>query len=161
MDAAVDALGVQRPPEVVEDPLVLPRGDSEVIVTRRQRRHQRFFREQLLGAYDGRCAITGLDIPQLNVASHIIPWAENEQRRADPTNGILLNALLDRAFDRGFITFENFCVVCSRELEGDPSREVLRSLAGRRLRAPDRWAPDEAALRWHRENRFLDRPKTS
>lgn len=157
MDEAVERLQLHRT-ELVELPQVAPVGDSEVVVTRKQRRHQRFFREQLLGAYDGCCAITGLDIPELNVASHIIPWSVSEARRADPTNGLLLNALLDRAFDRGWITFENRRLRCARGLDaGKESHQLLLRYSGAELRQPDRSPPDEDALRWHRENRFLDR----
>jgi len=33
-------------------------------------------------------------------ASHIVPWAEDERNRLNPRNGLCLNALHDRAFDR-------------------------------------------------------------
>ena len=45
-------------------------------------------------------------VPELLNASHIIPWSKDIARRADPCNGIALNALYDRAFDRGLITFD-------------------------------------------------------
>lgn len=37
-------------------------------------------------------------------ASHIIPWSVDVQNRLNPRNGLCLNAILDRAFDRGLMT---------------------------------------------------------
>jgi len=65
------------------------------------RRGQRYFRPAVLNAYMGRCAVTGLAVRDLLVASHIIPWNAAEQHRLDPQNGIALNALHDKAFDPG------------------------------------------------------------
>ena len=84
----------------------LPEGMTETTREVKVRRVQRFFRQAVMQSYDYRCAISGLAMPELLVASHIIPWAANEQRRADPTNGIALNALYDKAFDKGLITFD-------------------------------------------------------
>ena len=55
-----------------------------------------------------RCCLTGLDLPQLNRASHIIGWAEpkGKQIRMDPRNGLCLSATYDAAFDRKPITFD-------------------------------------------------------
>lgn len=134
-----------------------PEGSSEGTRMMKFRRHQRFFRQQVFSTYDGRCAVTGLDVPELLVASHIIPWAEDSSRRTDPTNGLLLNALFDRAFDVGLITFdESRRVVCSKALKtraAKKSRLILR-YEGARLRAPWRAPADDDALRWHRENCF-------
>lgn len=35
--------------------------------------NQNVFRKIVLANYDGKCALTGIDIPELLVASHIIP----------------------------------------------------------------------------------------
>lgn len=80
---------------------------------RRDSTARAFFRAAVLAGYDHRCALTGLDLPELIHASHIIPWADNVPRRADPTNGIALNVLHDRAFDRGLITFSTIGSGCS------------------------------------------------
>ena len=59
-----------------------------------------------MNAYRGACPVTGITNPQLLIASHIKPWkACTNAERLDPQNGILLSALFDRLFDRGFITF--------------------------------------------------------
>lgn len=137
----------------------LPQGPTEVERTLRTRRVQSFFRAAVLTSYDQRCAISGLAVPQLLNASHIIPWAVNVERRADPRNGICLNALYDRAFDRGLITFdEDLRVVISDRLHAaDPPslrRHALLAIHGQPLRTPNRFAPDQEAMAYHREQVF-------
>ena len=67
---------------------------------------QDIFRRGLLDYWDGRCAITGLGVPELLRASHIKPWADCDMdaERLDIFNGLLLAPHLDAAFDSGFIT---------------------------------------------------------
>jgi hypothetical protein len=46
------------------------------------------------------CALTGIDVPELLIASHIKPWRDSDDReRLDPCNGLLLAAHVDKAFD--------------------------------------------------------------
>jgi hypothetical protein len=74
-----------------------------------QRVGQDLFRAGLLEYWEGRCAITGLAVPELLRASHIKPWAdcESDAERLDVFNGLLLAPHLDAAFDRGFITVQD------------------------------------------------------
>jgi|SRR5579871_2887932 len=66
--------------------------------------NQSFFRSAVLAAYDGHCCVSGLSIPALLNASHIVPWRIDESNRTNPCNGLCLNAILDRAFDCGMMT---------------------------------------------------------
>ena len=65
--------------------------------------NQSVFRQMVMTNYSTKCAITGIDIPELLLASHIIPWSKNEENRLNPENGICLSALYDKAFDKGII----------------------------------------------------------
>lgn len=66
--------------------------------------HDRF-RSLVLERWDYRCAVTGGGL--LLTASHIKPWRySNNEERLDPFNGICLSPLYDRAFDKGYITFD-------------------------------------------------------
>lgn len=141
------------------EPGSAPDGPTEAERTTRVRRVQAFFRATVLAGYEYRCAISGLAVPELLNASHIIPWAANTKRRADPSNGIALNALYDRAFDRGLITIdESFRVVVSSQLDvSDPPdfhRVALLEASHRAMTMPRRFPPDPAALRHHREHVF-------
>jgi hypothetical protein len=158
--AAYARLAGREAPEVeAQRELELPAGPTETMRTVRARRVQAFFRAAVLASYECRCALSDIALPELLNASHIIPWSESVQRRADPRNGICLNALYDRAFDRGLITFdESMRVVVSRRLRGgDPpvlQRQALLELEGRPLRLPGRFAPDGIAMDYHRERVF-------
>jgi len=143
------------PPEAVP-----PNGPSEVERTVKTRRLQTFFRNAVLASYEFRCAVSGVAVPELLTASHIIPWRADESRRADPTNGLCLNALYDRAFDRGLITFdEDFRLMISGHLKkGDaPEFQQINFIAreGAKLILPHRFSPDAAALQKHRDSIFI------
>ncbi len=64
------------------------------------------FREQVMGEWQNRCAVTGCTIHEILRASHIQPWrASTNEQRLDPHNGLMLAAHLDALFDRGLISF--------------------------------------------------------
>ena len=135
-------------------------GPTEAARTIRARRVQGFFRDAVLTSYGSRCAISGIAVPELLNASHIIPWSKDIARRADPCNGIALNVLYDRAFDRGLITFdEPFRLVLSDRLKSRRKKEefpillqqAFLALEGEPLHLPTRFKPDQAALKYHRE----------
>lgn len=64
------------------------------------------FRENVI-EYWKTCALTGYPSSQFLIASHIKPWrSSNNDERLDKYNGLLLLANLDKAFDLGYITFE-------------------------------------------------------
>lgn len=78
-----------------------------------QRVGQGLFRGALLDYWQGRCCVTGLDVPVLLRASHIRPWAqcETDEQRLDVFNGLLLAPHLDALFDAGWITVDTAGVV--------------------------------------------------
>lgn len=145
------------------EPISVPEGPTQTTATRSVRLTQAFFRRTVLSGYGHRCALTGLTHPQLLVASHIIPWSADESRRADPRNGLCLNVLADKAFDRGLITLDDDLAVVLvgglgpslRDPEvGGTLAEHLAGWEGRRLRLPERFEPDGEAVRWHRGRVF-------
>ncbi|MDO9074114.1 MAG: HNH endonuclease [Rubrivivax sp.] len=86
----------------------MPKGtEAERLVV--QRVGQGLFRSALLDFWQGRCCITGLDVPELLRASHIRPWAKcvTDEQRLDVFNGLLLAPHLDALFDAGFMTVED------------------------------------------------------
>jgi len=127
---------------------------KNVPVQTTRRNHQGFFRQTLLAAYGGRCGVTRIEQPELLVASHIKSWAGDERNRLNPRNGILLNALHDRAFDKGLISFEDSLeLITSNKLK---LPEMARPFfEDQKLRAPEKFAPDLAFLKHHRENTLV------
>jgi len=72
----------------------------------RQRVGQDLFRKALLEYWEGRCAVTGLAVPELLRASHAKPWKHaTDTERMDVHNGLLLAVHLDALFDKGLLTF--------------------------------------------------------
>ena len=116
-----------------------------------QRVGQDIFRRGLLEYWDGRCAITGLDVPELLRASHIKPWAacDTDAERLDIFNGLLLAPHLDAAFDAGFITVAKDGAVLVSNILPSAARLVLGlygALQVRRLRhAHERYLPSHRA----------------
>ena len=112
---------------------------------------QRFFRDMILSSYNVTCCITGLNEPTLLVASHIIPWAKDKANRLNPMNGLCLNALHDRAFDRGFITIDqSYRVVVSSKVQ----HELIAKSHGQQIALPKRFLPSQELLDYHRVKVF-------
>lgn len=83
-------------------------GATEAEAVVRQRVGQDVFREMLMDYWDGRCAVTGLRVPELLRASHAKPWKDaTDAERLDIYNGFLLAVHLDALFDRGLMTFDD------------------------------------------------------
>ena len=119
-----------------------------------QRVGQDIFRRGLLEYWDNRCAITGLDVPDLLRASHIKPWADcdADAECLDVFNGLLLAPHLDAAFDFGFITIvENGAVLLSDTLPSS-ARSAL-GLDGS-LKVHGLHRAHERYLPWHRSKIF-------
>jgi len=125
-----------------------------------QRIKQTFFRRAVLASYRGRCCMSGLSESRLLIASHIVPWSQDPKNRLNPSNGLCLSSIHDRAFDQGLITLtDDFEVMVSDELRRnkDPFiSTVLVSLHRNRIELPERFAPKAEFLAHHRRNVFID-----
>jgi 5-methylcytosine-specific restriction protein A len=111
------------------------------------------FRSEVLRLWSQRCAVSGLDIPELLRASHIKPWRKSsDEERLNPFNGLLLAPSIDQAFDSGYITFDELGY-----LKRSPN---LPPRAARALGLPQRGklraVPSASAqfLAYHREHVF-------
>ena len=67
----------------------LPREGIEREAVIRVRVNQSFFRRRILSAYEFRCCVTGLNVRELLVASHIVPWSQDPANRLNARNGFL------------------------------------------------------------------------
>lgn len=118
--------------------------------------NQNVFRQIVLANYDGKCALTGIDLPELLVASHVVPWAENVQERLNPENGICLSALYDNAFDCGLISFDSGCrTIFSSRLRANIGKTYYRQyfdgLEHAPLASPRKYRLNPDFLAWHRD----------
>jgi len=137
-------------------------GETRQAITA-QRIKQHFFRRAVLSSYRGRCCMSGLSEARLLVASHIVPWSKDKANRLNPSNGLCLSAIHDRAFDKGLITLtDDFKIVVSEELKRKNETfviEVLLPLNGRTIEPPERFAPQAEFIAWHRSKLFVDNQK--
>jgi hypothetical protein len=134
-------------------------GETRKVVTE-QRIKQSFFRRAVLSSYRGRCCMSGLSETRLLVASHIVPWSRDKANRLNPSNGLCLSAIHDRAFDKGLITLtDDFKIVVSEELKRKKEPfvvEVLLPLDGKGIELPERFMPSVEFLSRHRADLFVD-----
>ena len=154
-------MAIEAIPEPADDRLPdyddLPVGEDR-IVQATTRMGQRFFRAAVLSAYNEQCCITGLAIPKLLIASHIVPWRHDIANRTNPQNGLLLSALHDRAFDAGLLTInDDMTVRVSHKYTasvGEFFSAAIGFYDGRPISLPEKFAPDQEFLAYHRERIF-------
>lgn len=129
-------------------------GPTEREATVKQRIGQDYFRRGLLALWNGRCAITGLAVPELLRASHAKPWKDaSDSERLDVYNGLLLAAHLDAAFDAGFIRVASDGSVEVSDVLDSSTRSILGLVDGLRV---ERLSPKhETYLDWHRRHVFV------
>jgi len=120
---------------------------------RKLRIGHRVFAERVKGNYGFRCALTGVSTPEFLVASHIVPWSKDHTIRLDPSNGICLSVLVDKAFDQGFLIFdEDYRVCLSPRVQTDPIlEELLSPYGGKTLNLPLICSPRPEYLQRHRD----------
>jgi len=121
--------------------------------------NQSFFRNAILAAYEDKCCITGISIPDLLIASHIVPWAIDEKNRVNPKNGLCLNVMHDKAFDKGFITIDlDYRVKVSQRLKSlkqDKNIQLfLLNFEHKQIDLPKRFLPNVEFLKYHHQNIF-------
>jgi len=118
---------------------------------------QRDFSLQVKLNYQYRCAISGITSKEFLIASHIIPWAVDWDNRKNPFNGICLSSLLDTAFDKGYITIDQYyrVVISDKVKEDKVLFEYLKQYEGKKLEVPKQYLPKQDFLEWHR-NRFIN-----
>jgi putative restriction endonuclease len=125
----------------------------------RQRLHQATFRQAVITAYGGRCAISGLPEPMLLDAAHIVPDAHAAMGQPVVPNGLPLTKLHHAAFDAHLIGIDpDSRLHISERLLGQrdgPLLEALKQLDRQLIRLPgrERDRPDRDRLA-HRFEQF-------
>jgi putative restriction endonuclease len=139
---------------ITTDSFDLPKGVDKIRSVK-TRVYQDFFRKAVLAEYSGTCCITGIANSELLLASHIKPWSIDEENRTNPQNGLCLNALHDRAFDKGLLTIlPNYKILISKHLESLPDKvrtDYFTVYQGREIKLPDKFVPEKKFLEYHNE----------
>jgi putative restriction endonuclease len=126
----------------------------------KQRLHQASFREAVITAYRGRCAVSGLPEPLLLDAAHIVTDKDEQLGQPVVTNGIPLSKIHHAAFDAHLIGIDpDYRLHVSERLLGQsdgPMLEALKQLNGEAIHLPartkDRPDRDRLAVRFERFN---------
>ena len=134
-------------------------GQTRRVLTE-QRIKQHFFRRAVLSSYRGRCCMSGLSEPRLLIASHIVPWSKDKANRLNPSNGLCLSAIHDRAFDQGLLTLtDDFKIILSETLkcrDEEFIKVALLPLDGKGIELPERFMPSVEFISRHRTVFFVD-----
>jgi len=130
------------------DPKIAKDAREKVFREIKARRGQGQFRDALIEAYEGRCAITGCGVLDVLEVAHITPYLGPETNHV--TNGLLLRADLHTLFDVGLIAVDPKTkeVSIAPAIE-DPTYRVLEGKPLRQPRTPAS-APSAAALKQRR-----------
>lgn len=136
----------------------LPQGEDRMRVVK-TRVKQQFFRSAILASYNQSCCVTGLRLPMLLVASHIIPWSQNHKERLNPQNGLCLNSLHDKAFDTGLMTVTadyeiKFSPIVIDTVNDAEIKELFIRREGEKIILPDKFLPNKDFLDYHYRNVF-------
>jgi putative restriction endonuclease len=121
--------------------------------------NQSVFRQMVLTNYSTKCAITGIDIPELLLASHIVPWSKNENERLNPENGICLSALYDKAFDKGLIGInQTYHILLSHKLKKRKDTSFYQNhfapIENIKITSPITYLPRKEFLEYHLDSIF-------
>lgn len=133
----------------------IPQGKEREAVVR-LRVNQNFFREAVLTAYLNQCCITGISNTVLLEACHISGWADDANNRTNPKNGLCMNPLFHRAYDKYLIAVTpDYKIIVSEQMLSSAKDEsflsYIRSIQGRNIIMPEKFSPDKDLLAKHYE----------
>lgn len=114
---------------------------------------QRVFSAAVKKNYGFKCAITGIATSDFLVAAHIVPWSEDQTIRLDPSNGICLSLLVDRAFENGHILVDDDLTISidwDRVGNDEELRKQLKPFDGLKLTPPAESPPNPLYLQRRR-----------
>lgn len=138
------------------DTSTIPQGKEREAVVR-LRVNQNFFREAVLTAYLNQCCITGISNAALLEACHISGWADDENNRTNPKNGLCMTPTFHRAYDKFLMAITpDYEIVFSDEMlsgaKDETTLKFLRDLQGRHIIMPEKFTPEQDFLAKHYES---------
>ncbi|MDV2989007.1 MAG: HNH endonuclease [Dehalogenimonas sp.] len=118
--------------------------------------NQSFFRQMVMASYDSKCCVTGISVPELLVAGHIVPWSVDESNRLNPCNGLCLNSLHDAAFDKGLMTITpEYRIKLSSVLKEDKNTSLwFNRFDGAKITLPKKFVPSTEFIEYHHDHVF-------
>lgn len=139
--------------------ILLGKNGEDVQRLVKTRVNQALFRKIIINNYSNSCAICGLDVQSLLVASHILKWSQSQSQRLNPENGLCLCNIHDKAFEIGYIGIRNdYQIVISKELGLSKEKETIKALFNRhenqKIILPDKFYPSINYLEEHFKSTF-------
>jgi hypothetical protein len=131
----------------------LPEGKERLAIVK-QRVNQSFFRSAVMCSYDFKCCISGVGNSELLEACHILDWSEDKYNRSNPENGLCLNSLFHKAYDKYLIAITpDYKIIISDEMiektEDESFKCYLLGLQNKKLILPNRFYPKPDFLDYH------------
>lgn len=125
---------------------------SEREVITKARVNQSKFRKKLIERY-GKCALCGMNMKDLLVASHIKPWSESAAKeKTSVENGLLLCPNHDKLFDQGYISFENDGAILVSSIIAEENYALLGIDKSMRIDITEENIP---FIEYHRKNKHI------
>ena len=134
----------------------LPQGlEREAVV--KQRVSQSFFRSAVMSAYNHRCCISGITLPSLLEACHIVAWSDDKLNRTNPKNGLCMNSFFHKAYDKHLLGISpDMKIVISEKLRTASCEQSFASyisnLNGKKILLPDKFLPQRELLAFRYDN---------
>lgn len=159
-ETAEEIVAKEKDPLTISKKLIkhfgLKKDGEDVVYETKRRRGQEYFRRMILANYGYKCCITGLDVPEILLASHIVEWAKDKANRLNPENGLCLSATYDAAFDKHLISFDDdYRMIVSKHIKdyysNDITREYFDKFEGKQIALPSLYLPSKILLEKHRE----------
>jgi len=118
--------------------------------------NQSVFRQMILKTYKNQCTISGICLPELLVAGHIVPWSVDAPNRLNPENGICLSNLYDKAYENGLICIDtNYKILISSKLKEETSKGFYQQFFGhfdqKTIQLPAEYHPRKEFLEYRLE----------
>ena len=134
----------------------LPQGlEREAVV--KQRVSQSFFRSAVISSYNHRCCISGITLPSLLEACHIVAWSDDKLNRTNPKNGLCMNSFFHKAYAKHLLVISpDMKIVISEKLRTASCEQSFASyisnLNGKKILLPDKFLPQRELLAFRYDN---------
>lgn len=126
----------------------------------KSRVNQALFRKVVLTNYSETCAICGMNIKSMLIASHILKWSKSIPNRLNPENGLCLCNLHDKAFELGYIGINpDYKIKLSSALTEIKNPETYKALflrhKNKMINLPDKFYPNPEYLEQQLNSTFI------
>jgi len=126
--------------------------NTSIMALIKARLGQGAFRQDLIYKWKG-CSVTGINDYALLIASHVKPWRDsNNRERLDAENGLLLVPNLDKCFDKGYVSFDDY----GKILMWSQKKDVFEQLGvNEKMKLRSTTSELKSYMIYHRENVFF------